>query len=196
MNAIVNPLDPGNPLPARTLVVVGMPGSGKTTVAKKLAKRLMLAFTDSDAEVEASAGMKIDKIFEKLGEPAFRQGERKIIARFLEDTPRVLATGGGAFMDNATRALIRERATSIWLRADIRLLLERTGRRNDRPLLKRGDPESILRELLAAREPVYAEADIVVDAASRPVHETVELVLKALDAYTRERQTRKETRPV
>jgi shikimate kinase len=185
MNAIANPLDPENPLPAKTLVVIGMPGSGKSTIARRLAAQLKLGFTDSDAEVEAAAGMKVEQIFDQLGEPAFRQGERQVIVRLLQGPPRVLATGGGAFMDESTRALIREHGVSIWLRADIGLLLERTSRRSNRPLLKRGDPGTVLRELLAAREPVYALADIAVTTGRRPVKETVELVLKALDAFSR-----------
>ena len=185
MNAIANPLDPQNPLPARTLVVVGMPGAGKSSVGRQLAKRLGLSFADSDKEVESAAGMKVEQIFEQLGEPAFRLGERQVIARLLQGPPLVLATGGGAFMDESTRALIREHGISIWLRTDIGVLSERTSRRDNRPLLKQGDPEAILRELLAVREPVYASADIVVTSDQRPVKDAVDRVLQALNDFAR-----------
>jgi len=185
MNAIANPLSPGTPLPDKTIVVVGMPGAGKSTIAKRLALRLGLKHADSDHEIEASAGMKIESIFERFGEPEFRRCERSIIASLLNGPPMVLATGGGAFMDENTRLLIKQKGISLWLRAGMDLLLERTALRNDRPLLKKGDPEKILRDLLAAREPVYAQADIVVEAGRRPVKVTVDLALRALDEYAR-----------
>lgn len=185
MNAIVNPLDPENPLPARTFVIVGMPGSGKSTIARRLAARLGLPFADSDSEVEKAAGMKVEEIFERLGEPAFRQGERQVIARMMKGPPHVLATGGGAYMDESSRAVIREYGVSIWLRADIEVLLERTSRRDNRPLLKRGNPGDVLRQLLAAREPVYALADVVVASDKRPVKDMVDRVLEALDDFAR-----------
>ena len=187
MNAIANPLDPHNPLPARTLVIIGMPGAGKSSVGRQLAKRLGLSFADSDKEVESAAGMKIEQIFEQLGEPAFRQGERQVMARLLEGPPLVLATGGGAFMDESTRTLVREHGVSIWLRTDIGDLSERTSRRDNRPLLKQGDPKAVLRKLLATREPVYALADIVVTSDQRPVKDTVDRVLKALDDFARKK---------
>ncbi len=185
MNAIVNPLDPQNPLTPKTLVIVGMPGSGKSSMGRKLAARLGLPFIDSDTEVEKAAGMKVAQIFEQLGELAFRDGERKVIARLLEQPPHILATGGGAFMNADTRALIRKRGISIWLRADIALLMERTGHRNDRPLLKGGNTEQKLRELLDAREPIYATADIAVTSDRRPPEEAVNRVLTALYEYVR-----------
>jgi shikimate kinase len=185
MNAIANPLDPENPFPARTFVIVGMPGAGKSTIARRLASRLHLPFADSDVEVEKAAGMKVERIFAELGEPAFRQGERQVIARMLKGPPHVLATGGGAFMDESSRGVIREHGVSIWLRADIGILLERTSRKDNRPLLKRGNPEDILRELLAVREPVYALADVVVDSDKRPVKDMVDRVIEALDAFAR-----------
>ncbi len=131
MNAIANPLNPQKPFPAKTLVIIGMPGSGKSSIGRKLALRLNLPFYDSDLEVEKAAGMKVEQIFAQLGEPAFRDGERRVIGRLLEQPPHVLATGGGAFMDIETRALIRSHGVSIWLRADFDLLLERTSRRRN-----------------------------------------------------------------
>jgi shikimate kinase len=183
MNAIANPLDPHRPLPAKTLALVGMPGAGKSSIGRRLAARLGLSFTDSDAEVEAAAGMKVKEIFEKIGEEAFREGERRVIARLLERPPQVLATGGGAFMDEATRALIRDRAISIWLRADFDLLLDRTSRNRNRPLLNGEDAEDILRKLLNEREPVYAQADIAVASSKAAPDETAERVLQALCAF-------------
>ncbi len=181
MNAIANLS--ALPLPAKTLVVVGMPGAGKSSIGKRLATRLGRSFVDSDAEVEAAAGMKIMRIFEQLGETAFRDGERRVIARLLERPPHVLATGGGAFMDDETRALIHEHALSIWLRADFDILLERTSRNNNRPLLHQGDRAQVLRDLMARREPIYAQADIVVDTSNNPPDETAERVMKALHDY-------------
>ena len=186
MNAIINPLDPENPLPAKTVVIIGMPGSGKSSVGRKLAARLGLSFFDSDLEVEKAAGMKVEQIFEKLGEPAFREGERRVIARLLEQPPHVLATGGGAFMDKDSRHLIQSHAISIWLRVDFPILFERTSRRNDRPLLKGENPEQKLKELLAAREPFYAKADVTVTSDRRPADETVDRLLKALGAFVRQ----------
>ncbi|NTU76284.1 MAG: shikimate kinase [Alphaproteobacteria bacterium] len=183
MNAIPNPASPHLIKPAKTLVIVGMPGAGKSSIGRRLASRLGWAFIDSDQEVEAAAGMKISQIFETLGEQAFRQGERQVIARLLERSPHVLATGGGAFMSEETRALIRDRALSIWLKAELPVLLERTSRRDDRPLLKKNAPKTVLQELLAVREPIYATADIVVTSDPRPVDETVDKVLTALDEF-------------
>jgi shikimate kinase len=177
MNAIANPS------PAKTLVIVGMPGAGKTSVGRRLAARLALPFVDSDAEVEAAAGMTVSQIFERLGEAEFRKGEKRVMARLLERPPLVLATGGGALMDPDTRALVRERAVSVWLRADIEVLLERTSHRNDRPLIKKDSAAQTLRELQELREPIYAMADIVVTSDKRPADETVERVLKALKEF-------------
>ncbi len=185
MNAIANPLDPAHPLPDRGIVIVGMPGAGKSSIGRKLATRLALPFVDADTEIEAAAGMSIPQIFEKHGEPAFRQGEKRVIARLLQRPPLVLATGGGAFMDAETRALIRERAVSVWLRADLAILAERTARHDNRPMLRVDAPEEVLKKLLAAREPLYAEADITVQSDTRPPEETAERVLQALSDYAR-----------
>lgn len=183
MNAIANPLDPNFPFPDKSIVIIGMPGAGKSTIARGLAKRLGLAFADSDMEIEKIAGMKIEKIFETMGEPEFRRLERETIARLLNESTICLATGGGAFMDESSRLVIREKAVSVWLRADLALLLERTSFRNNRPLLKRGDPEKILQELLEKREPFYSLADVVVDAGHRKIQQTVDMVIEALDSF-------------
>jgi shikimate kinase len=158
-------------------------GAGKTTVGRRLAEALGVGFVDSDDEVAAAAGMDIPDIFKTLGEPAFRMGERRVIARLLQEPPCVLATGGGAFMNDETRALIREQAVSVWLRADLDTLVERTARRGDRPLLRAGDPRAILAKLMDERHPVYAEADITVDSVPGAPHEAmVAAILAALKA--------------
>ncbi len=167
----------------RTVVLVGLMGAGKSCIGRRLASQLGLNFVDADAEVERAAGCAIEEIFERHGEAAFRDGERRVIQRLLGEPVQVLATGGGSFMDPRTRAAIHERAISVWLRADLELLLKRTSRRNNRPLLKRGQPREILGELIAERSPVYGEADIVVDSADGPPEITVERVRAAIAAY-------------
>lgn len=157
----------------RTVVLVGLMGAGKTTVGRRLADALGAPFLDSDDEVAAAAGMEIPDIFATLGEPAFRLGERRVIARLLDESPCVLATGGGAFMDAETRALIKARAVSVWIRADLDTLVERTSRRGDRPLLRTGNPREILSRLMAERHPIYGEADIAVDSPAGGAHESV-----------------------
>lgn len=158
-------------------------GAGKSCIGRRLASRLDLPFIDNDAEIEAAAGCSVEEIFARHGEAAFRDGERRVIARLLAEEPRVLATGGGAFMDPRTRAEIRQRAVSIWLRADLDLLLKRTARRDNRPLLKNGDPRAVLNRLIDERYPVYAEADIVVDSVDGPPELTVERVHCALAGF-------------
>jgi shikimate kinase len=148
-------------------------GAGKSSVGRRLADALGVPFRDSDDEVVAAAGMEITDIFATLGESAFRVGERRVIARLLESEPHVLATGGGAFMDPQTQEEIRARAVSVWLRAALETLVERTGRRQDRPLLREGDPRTILARLMAERHPVYAEADLAVRSAPNAPHEAV-----------------------
>lgn len=157
----------------RTVVLVGLMGAGKTSVGRRLAEALAVPFRDSDDEIVAAAGMGIPEIFASMGEPAFRLGERRVIARLLEAPPHVLATGGGAFMNDETRALIAERAVSVWLRADLDTLIERVSRRTDRPLLANGNPRETLARLMAERSPVYATADITVDSEPGVPHETV-----------------------
>jgi shikimate kinase len=168
------------PRPARTIALVGLMGVGKTSIGRRLAQRLGLPFIDADAEIEAAARSSIAEIFERHGEAAFRDGERRVIARLLEGPPHVLATGGGAFMDPSTRGLLRARAVTVWLRAELQLMLARVARRNDRPLLKAGDPRTVLERLIAERYPVYAEADVAVDSVDGPPEATVERVLAAL----------------
>ena len=164
-------------------MLVGLMGAGKTNIGRRLAHRLGLGFTDADSEIEAAAGETIEEIFERRGETVFREGERKVIARLLGNPVHVLATGGGAFMDPDTRALIRERGISIWLRADLDLLLARVTRRDNRPLLKEGDRRAILAALIEQRHPVYAEADIVVDSIDGPPELTLADVVSALKRY-------------
>lgn len=165
----------------RSIVLVGLMGAGKSAVGKRLAARLGLVFLDADVEVEQAAGMSIDEIFARDGEAAFRVAERRVIHRLLTERPRhVLATGGGAFMDPETRAVIAAHGRSVWLRAELDVLLARTSRRNNRPLLKRGDPKEILQRLMDVRYPVYASADITVESDDQPIEETVERVAQAL----------------
>jgi shikimate kinase len=183
MSATATPSAPAGFMPAKSIAIIGMMGSGKSSLGRKLAARLAIPFFDADDEIEAAAGMSIEQIFERFGEPEFRQGERRVITRLLEQPVHVLATGGGAFMDPDTRKLIAAKAISVWLRADFETLLERTSRRDNRPLLKKGDPREILRELLAEREPTYAKADIVIDSDNRPAEENVERILKALRSF-------------
>jgi shikimate kinase len=162
-------------------------GAGKSAVGRRLASRIGLKFIDADQEIEKAAGCSIADIFEFHGEPAFRAGERRVVARLLNEPPHVLATGGGAFMDPETRERIRERGVSVWLRADLELLLARVSRRNDRPLLKDGDKREILTKLIAERHPVYAEADIVVDSEDVPHDRMVDKIIAALNAHFGER---------
>ena len=151
-------------LGTRSIVLVGMPGSGKSAVGRRLAARLELPFVDADEEIERAAGKPITDIFKDHGEPYFRDGERKVIARLLENGAQVLATGGGAYMNADTRATIRSHGIAIWLRADFDLLMRRVRRRSNRPLLQSADPEAVMRKLISERYPVYAEADITVDS--------------------------------
>jgi shikimate kinase len=173
------PVAPGL-APRKTLVLVGLMGAGKSSVGRRLAARLGLPFTDADQEIEAAAGMTIEEIFARHGEPAFRDGERRVIARLLDNPVHVLATGGGAFMDARTRALIHERATSIWLHAELEELVRRVSRRTDRPLLKGTDPRVTLERLIAERYPVYAEADVTVPSSIGSADETVDRILARL----------------
>jgi shikimate kinase len=169
----------------KTLVLVGMMGAGKTSVGKRLASVLSVPFRDADAEIEVAAGSTINEIFERFGEPEFRAGERKVIARLLLEAPHVLATGGGAFMDADTRAHIKERAISIWLKAHVDLLLERVLRKDTRPLLRNTDSRVALERLLSEREPVYSQADITVESDDGPHETVVRRILTALDSRQR-----------
>jgi shikimate kinase len=159
-------------LGSRSVVLVGMMGAGKSSVGRRLAGRLGLPFVDADTEIEKAAGMSIPEIFSNHGEPYFRAGEARVIARLLEGGPQVLATGGGAFMNAETRAAIRSSGVSVWLRASVDVLARRIKRRTDRPLLKGGDPTATLRRLIDERYPVYAEADLTVESREVP-HDTI-----------------------
>lgn len=161
-------------------MLVGLMGAGKTNIGRRLAMRLGLSFFDSDQEIEAAAGETIEEIFANRGERLFRDGERRVISRLLAKPVHVLATGGGAFMDISTRSLIGRRGVSLWLRADLDVLVSRVSRRSDRPLLKHGDPRDILAELIERRYPVYAEADVVVDSGEGSPELTVTRAIAAL----------------
>jgi len=164
----------------KSVVLVGMMGAGKTSVGRRLANALGMPFRDADAEIETAAGCSINEIFERFGEPAFRAGERKVIARLLTEPPHILATGGGAFMDPETRARIRESAISVWLKANVDLLLERVRRKDNRPLLRNTDSRAALVRLMGEREPVYAQADIVVESDEGPHDTVVKRIISAL----------------
>ena len=167
----------------RTLVLVGLMGAGKTAIGRRLATRFKLPFVDADHEIERAAGCPIPDIFATWGEAAFRDCERRIIVSRLQSETHILSTGGGAFLDPETRRCIRARGISLWLRADLEILLARTSRRNNRPLLQTGDPRKILSDLIAIRHPVYAEADITVDSTDSPPDETVDHALEAIAAF-------------
>ena len=167
----------------RTIALIGLMGAGKSSLGRRLAQRLGLPFVDADVEIESAAALTIEEIFERHGEAVFREGERRVVARLLDGPTQVLATGGGAYMDPTTRALLRERALTLWLRADVDVLLSRLVRRNNRPLLKSGDPRAVLERLMAERYPVYVEADIVVDSIDGPIEAMVDRVMAALERY-------------
>ena len=168
----------------RSIVLVGMMGAGKSSVGRRLAARLGIPFVDADTEIEKAAGMSIADIFAGHGEEYFRRGEARVIARLLDGGPQVLATGGGAFMNADTRALIKNKGISIWLNAELDVLLRRTGKRkNERPLLQTADPAETLRKLLAEREPTYAQADLTVQSRD-VVHDAIVAdVMAALAAF-------------
>ena len=167
----------------RGIVLIGLMGAGKSSVGKLLAKRLGLKFHDADDEIEKAAGFTIEDYFAFHGEAAFRDGEHKVITRLLDGPPHVLATGGGAFMDPRTRATILKRSISIWLRADLNILLERVMRRSNRPLLKRGNPRDIMAKLIAERDPIYAKANLTVSSSAEPHEEVVERIVVALNNH-------------
>ena len=166
----------------KTVALVGMMGAGKSSIGRRLAARLSTPFRDADSEIETAAGCSVSEIFERYGEAAFRDGERRVIARLLGEPPHVLATGGGAFMDPETRARLKEKAVSVWIKAPVALLLQRVQRRDTRPLLRNGDPKETLMRLLAQREPVYAEADITFESEDAPHHVAVDRIILALEA--------------
>jgi shikimate kinase len=176
-------MDRYEPLRRRTIALVGLMGVGKSSVGRRLANTLGLPFRDADTEVEAAAGRSISEIFAELGEPTFRDGERRVIARLLDGPPHVLATGGGAFMNEETRALIKARAVSVWLKADLDILARRVGRKDTRPLLAGKDPMDVLKAQAEARYPAYAEADVIVETGDAAHHITVGQVIEALSAH-------------
>ena len=165
---------------SKTIVLVGLMGAGKTCIGRRLAERLDLPFVDADTEIEQAAGCSIPDIFELYGEAEFREGERRVIARLLKGPIQVLATGGGAFLDLSTRQEILSRSISIWLRADLNLLISRTSRRNNRPLLKTGKRRDILKRLIEERHPIYAKADVVLDSAHEAPDITIDRTMKTL----------------
>lgn len=169
--------------PSRTIALVGLMGAGKSAIGKRLSLLLNLPFYDADHEIEIAAGRSVSDIFAERGEAEFRRGERQVLARLLGQPMHVLATGGGAFLDASTRALLRERAVSIWLKADIDTLLRRVMRRRTRPLLLNTDPRATLERMLEQRGPIYSQADLHVDSVAGPPARTVALVLRALGGY-------------
>lgn len=182
-------MDRSSPLRARTIALVGLMGVGKSSVGRRLATALDLPFRDADVEIEAAAGRSIPDIFAEMGEPAFREGERKVIARLLDDPPHVLATGGGAFVSEETRRLIKAKAISVWLKADLEVLARRVGRKDSRPLLIGRDPLEVLKAQAEVRYPHYAEADIVVETGDAPHHVTVDQVIRAITAHLESERT-------
>lgn len=170
-------------LGARSLVLVGMMGAGKSSVGRKLATRLVLPFVDADTEIEAAAGMTIPEIFEVRGEPEFRSGEARVIARLLDGVPGVLATGGGAYMNAETRKLIGQKGVSIWLKAEFDILMRRIRRRTDRPLLHTADPDTTLKRLIDERYPVYALADLTIESRDVSHEVIVDEVIAALAGH-------------
>ena len=167
-------------VPGRTIALVGLMGAGKTTIGRRLAHALDLPFADADAEIVAAAGRSVEAIFAEHGECEFRRGERKVIARLLAGPHHVLATGGGAFIDPRTRALMKERAISIWLKAPLDVLMKRVSKRDDRPLLKEDDPRAVMQRLMDERYPIYAEADLIIETGIGPHNSAVTQILDAL----------------
>jgi shikimate kinase len=170
-------------LGTRSIVLVGLMGAGKSTVGRRLAQKLGLPFLDADHEIEAAAGMTIPDIFSIFGEAYFRDGERRVIARLLQEGPLVLATGGGAFMSEETRSNIAAAGVSIWLKAELDVLMRRVRKRSNRPLLQNPDPEGTMRKLMEVRHPVYAQADITVESHEVPHDRVVAELIEALDAW-------------
>jgi shikimate kinase len=169
-----------SPTIQRPIVLVGLMGVGKSTIGRKLAARIGVDFVDADHEIEAAAGLTISEIFEKYGESHFRDGERRVIARLIDGNVKVVATGGGAFMNDATRALILDKATTVWIDADINILAERVSRRDTRPLLKGKDAKSVLTALAEVRNPIYRLAHVHVRSEAAPSDATVNAILEKL----------------
>jgi shikimate kinase len=170
-------------MPPRTVVLIGLMGAGKSCVGRRLAHRFALPFIDADQEIEAAAGCSITEIFERFGEAGFREGERRVMERLLNGPRCILATGGGAFIEPSTRRLVGQKAISVWLKADLDLLVKRTAGRDHRPLLNGGEPRQVLAGLMERRYPIYAEADIIVETLDHPPEMTVQAVCDALTRY-------------
>lgn len=168
----------------RVIVLIGLMGAGKTSIGRMLAAHLDMEFVDADEEIVKAAGCSIPDIFEIYGEPAFRDVEKRVISRLLNEGQRILATGGGAYMNPRIRTAIAERGYSIWLKAALDVLVDRTSRRTGRPLLSAGDPQKILGDLMAARYPIYAEADLTVETDRECVNDTLQVIIDALDKRT------------
>jgi shikimate kinase len=177
----MNPVTASSPdKKSKPIALVGMMGVGKTSIGRRLAQRLQIPFVDADQEIVDAAGLSIPEIFEKFGEAHFRDGERRVIARLFDGKRKIIATGGGAFVNEETRKLMLERAIVIWLDADIDTLVERTARKGDRPLLANGDAREILTKLAQERNPLYAQAHVHVKSQSTPHEATLDAILKAL----------------
>jgi shikimate kinase len=172
-----------SPIACKTIALVGLMGVGKSTIGRRLAVALDMPFRDADTEIEAAAGQSIADIFAEFGEPAFRDGERRVIARLLDEPPHVLATGGGAFAQERTRELLRERALTVWLRADLEILARRVARRDHRPLIVGRDPMEVLRAHAQDRYPFFATAEVTVEVGDAPHHAAVEAVIAALSRH-------------
>jgi shikimate kinase len=175
-------------LGGRSIVLVGLMGAGKSTVGRRLASKLGLPFMDADHEIEAAAGMSIPDIFSIYGEDYFRDGERRVIARLLQEGPLVLATGGGAFMSEETRARVAQSGISVWLKADIDVLMRRVRKRTNRPLLQNSDPEGTMRRLIEIRHPVYATADLTVESHEAPHERIVNELMRSLSVFLEARE--------
>lgn len=167
----------------RSIVLIGLMGAGKTSVGRRIAQLLELPFTDADHEIEAAAGCSIEDFFELYGEPAFREGEERVIERLLNGGPQVLSTGGGAFMSESTRHRIAKNGVSLWLDTDLETLIKRTSRRNDRPLLKGGNAAETLKQLMDERNPVYAGADVRIASGAETVDNSAKLAIRAIAEY-------------
>jgi shikimate kinase len=170
-------------LGSKCIVLIGMMGAGKTSIGRRLANLLHLPFLDADAEIEKAANLTIAEIFAKHGEADFREGEKRVVARLLAGGPAVLATGGGAYMSEATRERCRAGGVTIWLKADVPVLLDRVRKKGNRPLLDRPNPDAVMRQLLSEREPIYALADITIPSREGPHQAVISDIVSALDQY-------------
>ncbi len=173
----------------RSIVLIGLMGAGKTTIGRRLAKKLKMPFADADTEIEKAAGKTVPEIFDEHGEQYFRDGERRVIDRLLNEHPRILATGGGAYMNADTRTAIARNAVSVWLKADFDLLMKRVRRRSNRPLLKTDDPEAVMHKLIEERYPVYSEANVIVESEDVPHDQIVVACMESLARHLRREET-------